>query len=69
MRSNKPFQNTFEAKGIWNEGALRSFREGLARLHVFIVLANQGSKWLKFAGLYSVTVDHSIQSKHDFIFC
>lgn len=33
MRSNKPFQNTFEAKGIWNEGALRSFREGLARLH------------------------------------
>lgn len=33
MRSNKPFQNTFEAKGIRNEGPLRSFREGLARLH------------------------------------
>lgn len=35
---------------------------------VFIVLAKQGSKWLKFDGLYSVTVDHSIQSKHVFIF-
>lgn len=34
---------------------------------VFIVLAKQGSRWLKFAGLFSVTVDHSIQSKHDFI--
>lgn len=36
-------------------------------LFVFIVLAKQGSKSSKFAGLYSVTVDHSIQSKNDFI--
>lgn len=66
MRSNKPFQNTFEAKGIRNEGPLRSFREGLARLHS---VSKAGLKMVKVRWIvqYSVTVDHSIQSKHDFI--
>lgn len=64
MRSNKPFQNTFEAKGIWNEGPLRSFREGLARLHS---VSKAGLKMVKVRCIVFCDGRSFIQSKHDFI--